>query len=580
MSKSPKTDITKLAGNLQSDQKLAQDVATGMMKEPGSVADVAMAMMKNASPFFWFGLQQRFAQEQMRILTGLATPKATTSESATAGPVARPDPRFAAPEWDEHPWFRWLRDTYLSNSKLTMEAIEKADLEPAQRQQLAFYTRLMVEAMSPANNGLTNPEAIKAAVETRGQSMVTGMRQLTEDMSKGYVSLTDESAFELGRNIAATPGEVIFENRVMQLIHYRPSTEFVHQRPMLFIPPFVNKFYLMDLEPENSFVRWAVEQGHQLFLTSFKNTTEAERDLTWDDYVVDGTIRAMEIVRDVTGEKDMNLLAFCTGGTLATTAFAPLIASKRKDWIKSFTLIAAGLEFTDIGELGVYMDSPFMRHRTQSLKGGGVMPARDISAAFTSLKANDLVWGNVVNAYLKGKQHVPFGLLYWNSDPTSLPGPMYAWYLEHTYFGNKLIRPDESIVCGKGVDISKINLPTYAMGAIDDHIVPWRGAYESARYLGNRVRFCLGGGGHIAGTMNPAAKNRRNYWVGNSDELPPESDQWLAGAQSVKGSWWNDWAKWLEPYLGKSIAAPAQLGSKAFPPIEPAPGRYVRERSV
>ena len=276
----------------------------------------------------------------------------------------------------------------------------------------------------------------------------------------------------------------------------------------------------------------------------------------------------------------MNVLAFCTGGTLTTTAFAPLIASKRKSWVKSLTLLAAGLEFTDVGEIGVYMDSPYMRARARSLAGGGVMPARDLAAAFTALKANDLVWSNVVSRYLKGKPHVPFGLLYWNSDPTSLPGPAYAWYLEHTYMGNKLVRQGETAVCGKPLDLRKIKLPTYAMGAVEDHIVPWKGAYESARYLGPKVRFCLGGGGHIAGTMNPASKNRRNYWVGSSDELPPDADTWMAQAKSVKGSWWNDWGQWLKPFAGKLIDAPKSIGSDKHPPIEPAPGRYVRERSV
>lgn len=581
MAKKPKTDVTKHAGNLQTDSKIAADVVRGAIAEPQKVVEVAQTMLNNASPFYWFNLQQRFAQEHISLMTRMFTPASTDAGTGTSPTTAtKPDPRFAAPEWEQQPWFRWLKDTYLANSKLTAEAIERANLDPAQRQQLEFYTRLMTEAWSPANFPMTNPEAIKAAIETRGASVVAGMRHLSEDMAKGYISLTDENAFEIGRNIAATPGEVIFENRVMQLVHYAPAGDTVHARPMLFVPPFVNKFYLMDLEPENSFVKWTVDQGHQLFLVSFKNTSEAERDLTWDQYVTDGVIRAMEIVRDVTGQKDMNVLAFCTGGTLTATAFAPLIAQGRKSWVNSLTLIAAGLEFTDIGEIGVYMDSPFMRYRSQSLKSGGVMPARDISAAFASLKANDLVWGNVANSYLKGKKHTPFGLLYWNSDPTNLPGPMYAWYLEHTYMGNKLITPGAATVCGKALDITAIGLPTYAMGAIEDHIVPWRGAYESARHLGSNVRFCLGGGGHIAGTMNPASKNRRNYWVDDSNELSHDPDQWLAAAANQKGSWWNDWAKWLVPHLGKRIAAPKQLGSKKFKPIESAPGRYVHERAV
>ena len=579
MAKTPKIDVAKLVGNLKIDSKIAEDLARGAIAEPEKMAEATQAMLKNASPLYWFSLQQRFAQEHLSLMARMFVPTAGADTNASLS-RAKPDPRFAAPEWEQLPWFRWLRDTYLTNTKLTSEAIERANLDPAHRQQLEFYSRLTTEAWSPANFPMTNPEAIKTAVETRGASVVAGLRQLGEDMSKGYISLTDESAFEIGRNIAATPGEVIFENRAMQLIHYKPAGDTVHERPMLFVPPFVNKFYLMDLEPENSFVKWTVEQGHQLFLVSFKNATEAERDLTWDQYVTDGVIRAMEIVRDVTGQKDMNVLAFCTGGTLTTTAFAPLIAQGRKSWVKSFTLIAAGLEFTDIGEIGVYMDSPFMRYRAQSLKDGGVMPARDISAAFASLKANDLVWGNVVNNYLKGKKHTPFGLLYWNSDPTSLPGPMFAWYLAHTYMGNKLIRPGAATVCGKAFDITAIDLPTYAMGAIEDHIVPWRGAYESARHLGSDVRFCLGGGGHIAGTMNPASKNRRSYWVRDAGDLSIDADQWLADAANRKGSWWNDWASWLKPFLGKRIAAPKSLGSKGYTPIEPAPGRYVQDRSV
>lgn len=549
--------------------------SASVVVDPAGFAELSQALALN--PMFWLRLQQCLMQEHWGLFTRMFVPSAAGPAAAHAG---EQDRRFSAPEWEQNPWFRWLRDAYLINSRVVTEAIEQADLKPEQREKLAFYTRLAAEAMSPANFPLTNPEAIKTAIETRGESVAAGARHVVEDLRRGYVSLTDEAHFEIGRNIAATPGEVIFENRVIQLIHYRPLTEKVHQRPMLFIPPFVNKFYLMDLEPESSFVRWTVEQGHQLFLTSFKNATESERSLTWDDYVTDGVLRAMEVVRDVTGQKDMNLLAFCTGGTLAATAFAPLIAKKRKSWVKSFTLLAAGLDFTDVGEIGVYMDSPFMRHKAASLKHGGVMPARELAAAFTALKANDLVWGNVVNHYLKGKPHAPFGLLYWNSDPTSLPGPMYAWYLAHTYMGNKLVKPNEAVVCGAPVDLGAIDLPTYAMGAIEDHIVPWRGAYESARRLGTSVRFCLGGGGHIAGTMNPASKNRRSYWVGKSADLPEEPDKWFADAQSLKGSWWNDWGQWLKPHLGPSIEAPETLGCKAHVPIEPAPGRYVRERSV
>lgn len=544
--------------------------------DPAGLAELAQVLAQR--PAFWFTLQQRLMQEHWALIMQMFLP--APAEKPAQGGSGVTDRRFAAPEWEQHPWFRWLRDAYLVNSRAVLDAIDAADLTPEQCQKLVFYTRLATEAMSPANFPHTNPEAIQSAIDTHGESLVAGARHVMKDIGRGFVSLTDETHFEIGRNIAATEGEVIFENKLMQLIHYRPLTPTVHQRPLLFIPPFVNKFYLMDLEPENSFVRWTVEQGHQLFLTSFKNATKRERDLTWDDYVTDGVIKAMEVVREVSGQADLNLLAFCTGGTLAATAFAPLAASGRRNWVQSVTLLAAGLDFTDVGEIGVYMDSPFMRQKAASLRNGGVMPAQELAAAFTALKANDLVWGNVVNHYLKGKPHAPFGLLYWNSDPTSLPGPMYAWYLAHTYLGNRLVQPNGAIVCGRPVDLRSIDLPTYAVAAIEDHIVPWGGAYESARMLGNNVRFCLTGGGHIAGTMNPASKNRRNYWINARSDLPQRADEWHSGAQSHKGSWWNDWGQWVGAIAGPQIAAPEHLGSARYAPIEPAPGRFVRERSV
>lgn len=577
MKKTSKPNLTKLAANFWSDQKTFQDVVTSQMAEPVDMTELASAMAKNANPLYWLGVQQRFVQEHSRLLAANFAPAKTEGAASPAEPLDR---RFKAPEWEEGPWFRWLRDSYLINSKLAARAIDEAELNAGTRQKLVFYTRLMMETLAPSNHPLANPEAIKAALESKGESIAAGARNLLEDLGKGYISLTDETAFEIGRNIAATPGDVIYENRVMQLIQYRPLTETVFERPMLFVPPFVNKFYLMDLEAENSFVRWTVEQGHTLFLISFKNATETERDLTWDQYVRDGVIRAMQIVREVTGQQDMNVLGFCTGGALTATAFAPLTAGKQKNWVKSLTLLATGLEFTDVGDIGVYMDTSFMRSRIKALRSGGVMPARDVAAAFNGLRANDLVWGNVVDHYLKGKPHIPFGLLYWNSDPSSLPGPMFAWYLDHTYLGNKLIEAGAATVCGEPLDLREIDLPTYAMGAIEDHIVPWQCAYTSARYLGPNVRFCLGGGGHIAGTMNPASKNRRNYWIGGDSKLPPDPDGWRKGATSHKGSWWNDWGRWLEPFAGDKVAPSTTPGSEQYPPIEPAPGRYVRERSV
>ena len=566
-------DAPKVTGALKADAQLMQDVFRGMIDEPASAFDFVRPMAESANPMFWFGLQQKLVSEHTKLLTEVLT-------GNPMGPKAgEGDRRFRASEWEETLWFRWLRDSYLVNSGLAAEALENADLDEDTREKLGFYLRVAVEAASPANYPMTNPEAIKHAIETRGESMAAGARNLLEDLEKGYISLTDEAAFQIGVNIAASDGEVIYENEVIQLIQYRPLTEKVHERPLLIIPPFVNKFYIMDLEPEASYVRWCVEQGHRVFLTSFVNPGADEEKLTYDDYIERGVIKALEVAREVTGQPDANVVGFCSGGVLTVSAMAPLIARGQKDWVRSLTIMTAPLDLSDPGEIGVYMDSPFMRSRARSLKNGGVMQARDINAAFSMLKADDLVWANVSSRYLKGEKHRPFGLLFWNSDPAGLPGPMFAWFLEHTYIGNKLIEPGAAIVCGAPLDMGQVDVPVYAFAAIEDHIVPWKTGYDSARRLGGNVRFCLGGGGHIAGSMNPASKNRRNHWLAEG-AMPDDADTWFASAQEHQGSWWNDWGPWVARHGGPLIEASPDIGSDRYEPIEPAPGRYVRVRAV
>jgi len=572
-------DMDKLFSSIQqSSEQLTQSFMEKMAGNPmQSYADLYLLLVREFShnQEFWLKLQNRYFQEQMDLWMRMFSPAGGSKTDAAQH--GKGDKRFAAPEWRDYPLFDYIKQSYLLTSNMLMEAVQNANLDAETKKKMVFYTKQFVDAMSPSNYAATNPEVLKAAMETKGESLAAGFKNLLTDLEKGRISMTDETAFEVGRNIAVTPGAVVFENRVMQLIQYSPLTEKVYERPMLFVPPCINKFYIMDLQPENSLVRYAVEQGHTLFLISWKNAGKAEQHLTWDAYVGDGVIRAMEVIREITKAKDINTLGFCIGGTLLASALA-VLTRQQKNWAASMTLLTALLEFSDVGDIGVYLDRHFVEIREHMFKDGGVVPGQELAVSFSSLRANDLIWTYVVNNYLKGKAPDAFDLLYWNSDSTNLPGPMFAYYLRNTYLQNKLIKPDALTMCGMPVDLGIVDAPTYVFGAIEDHIVPWRGAYESAKYLGAEPRFVLGASGHIAGSMNPASKNRRNYWT--SEGLPDKSEDWFESAQSVEGSWWNDWSSWLAPFGGEKVVSPKNLGSEKHKVIEAAPGRYVIERAA
>jgi polyhydroxyalkanoate synthase len=440
---------------------------------------------------------------------------------------------------------------------------------------MRFFMRQYLDAAAPSNYLLTNPEALKAAMESRGETLQEGLRNLLADIEKGRISMTDEGAFEVGRNIAVTKGAVVYENDLIQLIQYQPLTAKVHERPLVMVPPCINKFYIMDLQPENSLVRYGVEQGHTVFMVSWRNVKEAQQHVTWDDYL-DDLVDALDQVRRITKVEKMNVLGFCIGGTLLASALA-VLEKKGKNPAVSLTLLTTLLDFTDVGEIRVYIDKAFVAKREKQLTKGGLVPGGELATAFSSLRANDLVWSYVVNNYLKGKQPPAFDLLYWNSDATNLPGPMYAYYLRNTYQDNKLAQPDALHMCGVPVSLKRVKLPTFVFAAREDHIVPWRGGYKSALTLGGKVKFILGASGHIAGTINPASKNKRSYWV--NDALGDDADKWFAEAKEVQGSWWPEWSRWLKPYGGKMVPARKKLGGSVARPIEPAPGRYARERA-
>jgi polyhydroxyalkanoate synthase len=431
-----------------------------------------------------------------------------------------------------------------------------------------------VDAAAPANFPATNPDVLKLATETHGESLLRGLENLHEDRRKGRISTTDESAFEVGRNIAVTPGAVVYENELMQLIQYRPATDSVYERPLVMVPPCINKYYILDLQPENSFVRYAVAQGHTVFMVSWRNMPAAMGKATWDDYLEHGVMRALSVAREICNVEQVNALGFCVGGTLLACALAVLRA-RGENPVASVTFLTTMLDFSDTGELAVFIDEPYVAARENEFADGGVLRGRELALTFASLRANDLIWPYVVNNYLKGRKPEAFDLLYWNSDSTNLPGTMYCEYIRDTYLENSLRTPDKLTMCGEPVDLAALDWPAYVLAAREDHIVPWRTAYATTELITGPIRFVLAASGHIAGVINPARRNRRNFWV--NPALPPDAEAWFAGATSVPGSWWPDWSSWLAEYGGAQAAARAP-GSAAYPPIEPAPGRYVREK--
>ena len=522
----------------------------------------------SAKPETMLDLQGRYMQEQLRLWMNAMQPAGNGDERATT------DKRFSAPEWNELPVFRYFRDSYLLTSKMMMEAVEEANLDEKTKQRMRFFMRQYLDAAAPSNYLMTNPEALKAAMESGGESLQEGMKNLLADIEKGHISMTDESAFEVGKNIAVTPGAVVWQDQLIQLIQYVPTTARVHERPLVMVPPCINKYYLMDLQPENSLVRYAVEQGHTVFMCSWRNVKAKQAKLAWDDYIA-SLIAALEETKRITKQPKINALGFCIGGTLLGAALA-VLEKRGKNPAASLTLLTALLEFSDVGEIRVYIDENFVGKREKQLEKGGIVPGQELAGAFSSLRANDLVWSYVVNNYLKGKQPAAFDLLYWNSDATNLPGPMYAYYLRNTYQDNKLCQPDALTMLDTPVSLKRLKLPTFVFAAREDHIVPWRGAYKSARCLGAKPVFILGASGHIAGTINPASKGKRSYWV--NPKQPAEADKWFIGAQELPGSWWPEWTRWLRPHAGKLVAARKTLGDGKKKPLEPAPGSYAKEK--
>ncbi|ALG66669.1 PHA/PHB synthase family protein [Beggiatoa leptomitoformis] len=535
----------------------------------------AIASQSAQDPQKWMDIITQYQQAQMQLWMNVMGAPMGGERKA----VATPDPtdrRFSAKEWEENPVFDYLKQSYLLASNLLMQSAERAQLDDDNKRKLQFYTKYFIDAMSPTNFATTNPEVIKQVVETKGQSLLDGLKNLLGDLEKGRISMTDESAFKLGKNIAVTQGAVVYESDIMQVVQYKPTTETVLDKPIVIVPPCINKFYILDLQPDNSFIKYAVDQGNNVFVISWMNPDEKLSQLAWDDYVDKGVLKAFDVAKEVTGAKKINAVSWCVGGTILATALAVLHARKKQAIVNSATFFTTMLDFSDPGELGVFIDEMQFMQRESQLKHKGYLSGKDLATAFSMLRANDLIWSYVVNNYLKGQTPAPFDILYWNSDPTNLPAKMYTYYLRNMYLDNKLIEPDALTLCNAPINLRNIKTPSYFLSTIDDHIAPWKTTFTATELFSGPLEFVLGASGHIAGVINPASKNKRNYWMGG--EKGKGAAHWLDTAQSQKGSWWNHWSQWLKAQGGEQVPAPKELGSKDYAVIEPAPGRYVAKR--
>ncbi|MDM0089503.1 MULTISPECIES: class I poly(R)-hydroxyalkanoic acid synthase [unclassified Variovorax] len=495
----------------------------------------------------------------------------------SAQPAA--DKRFAGEAWTSNPLSAFAAAVYLLNARTLLGMADAIETDAKTRARLRFAIEQWLAASSPSNSLAFNAEAQQKALQSRGESIAKGVQNLVHDIQQGHLSMTDESAFEVGRNVATTEGAVVFENELFQLLEYKPLTAKVHERPFLLVPPCINKFYILDLQPENSLIRYAVEQGHRVFVVSWRNPDESMRDFTWDRYIEDAAIKAIHVVQEIGGSPQINALGFCVGGTILGTALAVLAARGEKP-AASVTLLTTLLDFQDTGILDIFIDEAMVKLREMQMGQGGLLPGMDLASTFSFLRPNDLVWNYVVGNYLKGETPPPFDLLYWNSDATNLPGPFYAWYLRNTYLENKLAQPNALTVCGEKIDLGRIDIPAYIYGSREDHIVPIGGAYASTQLLSGKKRFVMGASGHIAGVINPPAKKKRSHWIREDGKLPQAQSEWLAGAVEHPGSWWTDWSQWLKGHAGKQIPAPKAYGKgRSYVAGEPAPGRYVKARA-
>ena len=532
---------------------------TAMMRNPSAMAEQGAA--------YWQGMGALMEEGLSLMSGGMLAP-------------LEADKRFKNAAWQEHPFYALMRRSYEFNAHWLEQTWSSAVSDnPQLARKIAFYTRQWCDAISPTNYLFTNPDAMQATLESNGENLVRGLRNMREDIKRGNgrlaIRMADEEAFALGRNLAMTPGSVVFRNKLLELIQYTPLTKHVYSAPVLLVPAWINKFYVLDLQEKNSLVRWLVEQGHTVFVISWVNPAEEHVDVTFEDYMQTGLLQAIEAVQAISQQPRINAVGYCLGGTLLSTTLAYLKA-KGQEPVASATYLTTMIDFSDPGELGVFIDEAQLNALEQRICKRGYLPGSDMSHTFNLLRANDLIWSFVVNNYLLGKDPLAFDLLYWNADSTSMPHKMHIFYLRNMYLRNRLAMPGGIRLLDTPIDLTRITTPSFMLSCREDHIAPWTSTYAATGIFKGDVRFVLSASGHIAGVINPPAKEKYCYWTNENTSAPAE--EWLAGAEQHAGSWWPHWQQWLVQYSGEKIPARTVLGSGDYPPLMAAPGEYVHAR--
>ena len=548
--------------------------------DPQSVSRAFLDLMSKmaANPVKLAEAQLRFWQDNVGLWQAM-TRRMLGQEAAMAVEPEKGDRRFKDKAWNEELAFDYIKQSYLLTSRWVQSTVGGVEgLDPMNKEKVDFFTRQFLSAMSPSNFALTNPTVLKKTRESGGENLLEGLENLLGDLERGRgrlkISMTDEAAFEVGKNVAASPGKVVYQNELMQLIQYEPSTEEVHRRPLLFVPPWINKFYVMDLQPKNSLIKWAVDQGHTLFVVSWVNPRGELAHKDFEDYMLEGPLAALDAIEQATGERQVNVLGFCIGGILMVATLAYL-AAKGDTRVNSATFLATMVDLKDIGEVSVFIDEEQLRSLEEHVAEKGYLEGHHMAEMFNMMRENDLIWSFVVNNYLLGRDPMPFDLLYWNADSTRLPATMLVTYLRKIYQDNGLMKPGHLVLDGVPIDIGKIETPCYVLATKDDHIAPWVSSYPATRSFAGPVRFVLGASGHIAGVINPPGANKYCYWT--NAKTPATPAEWFASAERHEGSWWPDWGKWLARKAGPKVPS-RQPGDGALAPIEEAPGSYVNVR--
>ena len=539
------------------------DMTARMLADPGK--------LMQAQAELWQSYQQLWMNTLRRAAGQPVEPMAVPDKG---------DRRFKDAQWDEHFVFDYIKQSYLLSARWLQGVVADASqgAEPDAAKKVDFYTRQFVDALSPSNFAMTNPEVLRTTVESGGQNLLKGLSNLLDDLERGdgrlAISMTDYSAFAVGRNLALTPGKVVFENELMQLIQYTPTTPKVAERPLLIVPPWINKFYILDLQEKNSFIKWLVDQGQTVFIISWVNPDERLAEKSFEDYMRDGPLAAIDAIAKATGAPDVNAIGYCIGGTLLASLLAYMATVKDKR-IASATFLTTLVDFKEAGELSVFIDEAQIQALEAKMAKNGYLEGADMATTFNMLRANDLIWSFVVNNYLMGKDPFPFDLLYWNSDSTRMPAKMHSFYLRNMYQANRLVEPGGITLLGQPIDLTLIKTPTYLLSTKEDHIAPWQSTYAATQLYRGPVRFVLSASGHIAGVINPPAAKKYGYWT--NDKTPAEPTTWLSNATEHAGSWWPDWLAWVGQYAGKQIEATTRMPGKGkLKAIEDAPGRYVK----